>query len=289
MKISNLLLHVVAVIMLAAVSGFAQDTLPTSAPSTQPAADEGILPLPDYTGDIWDRSTLTGDWGGARSELAAKGLTLDAYVTQVYQGPFSGGRNEDDEYGGRANVLFNLDTGRMGLWPGGLFTVEGEGKFGKTANSNTGALIPVNSNGLFPQPSNDAWAIPSIMFTQFLSEQTGVFFGKIDTMSGDDNAFAHGKGNEQFMNLAFGINPAALLSTPYSTLGGGVILLPTKDIQVSFLVYDPNGEAGTSGFSNPYKNGPGYALEGRITGSPALCVRRSNLTPFPPGSERQQV
>jgi len=27
------------------------------------AADQGLLPAPDYSGDLWRRSHLTGDWG----------------------------------------------------------------------------------------------------------------------------------------------------------------------------------------------------------------------------------
>ena len=34
------------------------------------------LPTPDYSGSLWTRSTLTGDWGCARNELAKKGITF---------------------------------------------------------------------------------------------------------------------------------------------------------------------------------------------------------------------
>ncbi len=40
----------------------------------EPAQTEGILPLPDYGGDLWTRTHLLGDLGGARSDLAEKGL-----------------------------------------------------------------------------------------------------------------------------------------------------------------------------------------------------------------------
>ena len=32
-------------------------------------------PANPYSGDIWSRSTLTGDWGGFRNYLAKKGVT----------------------------------------------------------------------------------------------------------------------------------------------------------------------------------------------------------------------
>ena len=45
-----------------------------------------------YSGDIWNRSTLTGDWGGLRNQLAEKGVTLDLSVTQIGQGVVGGDR-----------------------------------------------------------------------------------------------------------------------------------------------------------------------------------------------------
>jgi len=56
--------------------------------------DAGDAPAPTpYSGDIWNRSTLTGDWGGLRNELAARGVTLDMNITQVGQGVVGGGKS----------------------------------------------------------------------------------------------------------------------------------------------------------------------------------------------------
>ena len=46
-----------------------------------------------YAGDIWSRSTLTGDWGGFRNEWAEKGVTIDLNVTQIGQGVVNGGKS----------------------------------------------------------------------------------------------------------------------------------------------------------------------------------------------------
>ena len=70
-----------------------------------------------YSGDIWNRSTLTGDWFGVRNDLAAKGITFDMSLTQVYQGIVSGGKDDAWKYGGRGDLTFNLDTQKLGLWP----------------------------------------------------------------------------------------------------------------------------------------------------------------------------
>jgi carbohydrate-selective porin OprB len=53
-------------------------------------ARQGILPVPDFSGDLWDRNYLTGDWAGTRDEWAAKGIQFDAeyyhYVQDVADG-----------------------------------------------------------------------------------------------------------------------------------------------------------------------------------------------------------
>jgi len=58
-----------------------------------PAGAEDASPANPYSGDFFTRSSLTGDWGNARNDLAAKGITFDARVTQIGQGIVSGGKN----------------------------------------------------------------------------------------------------------------------------------------------------------------------------------------------------
>ncbi len=86
--------------------------------NAQAGAEEPFSASP-YSGDFWHRSTLTGNWGGVRNDLAAKGVTFDASLTQVTQGIVAGGKDDLWKYGGRGNLTTNVDTQRMGLWPGG--------------------------------------------------------------------------------------------------------------------------------------------------------------------------
>jgi len=238
--------------------------LRTQAGATEPASAD------PYSGGFFTRSTLTGDWGGARNDLAAKGITFDASLTQVEQGVASGGKNGSWEYGGRGDVNGLLDTQKLGLWPGGFLTVELEGNWSNSVNGKTGALSPVNENQLFPLPTGDNVALPALNFAQFVSPYAGAVVGKLDTMSGDANEFAHGKygkGDTQFLNTAFNINPTILMEAPYSTLGAGVIGLPTKDPDeaiVSFIVLSADGKASTDGFDNLSGNRLSFNGEGRV-------------------------
>jgi porin len=230
-----------------------------------------------YSGDFWTRSTLTGDWGGLRNELAAKGITLDVNFTQTVQGIVSGGKDTGWQYsGGRGDITVSLDTQKLGLWPGGFLTFEAEGNFTpedvfrRTVNGRTGAVMPVNSNQIYPTPAGDNFNLPAFNFTQFLSPYFGLTIGKLATItstSGDMNEFAHGKGDTQFMNLALNFNPVMAVTVPYSTLGTGLIVLPTKDPNqaiVSFFVLSSTGKASTSGFEDLNGNNLTFAGEGRV-------------------------
>jgi porin len=218
-----------------------------------------------YSGDFFTRSTLSGDWNGYRDELAAKGITFDIDVTQVEQGIVDGGKSEAWEYGGRGDFTSHLDTQKLGLWPGGFLTTELEGNWSESVNGNTGALLAANTNQLFPLPAGDNVALPELSYTQFFSRYAGVIAGKLQTVTnGDLNEFAHGKGAAQFLNLAFNINPVALV-VPYSTLGTGLIVLPTADAGqalLSFNILSATGKASTTGFET--LNGAIFAATGRV-------------------------
>ena len=221
-----------------------------------------------YSGGFLSRSTLTGDWGGVRNDLATKGATFDASLTQITQGIVGGGKEDLWKYGGRGNITTNVDIQKMGLWAGGFLMMEIEGNFGESVNPQTGALMPVNTNQIFPMPGKNDLNIPALNFTQFFSEYFGVVVGKLDTLvSSDMNDFAHGKGDVQFFNTAFGINPVTFLGAPYSTLGAGLVILPTKDYKeavVTLAAINTNGQADSAGFNTLALNNTTYAAEGRM-------------------------
>lgn len=243
------------------------DSKPTTAPA-EASAPVGVLPTPDYTGDLFSRSTLTGDWGGTRQDLARKGLTFDGYLTQVGIGVVSGGRDTGWEYLGRGELDVNLDTTKMGLWPGGVFSLIAEGHYGNPISTpNAGVLVPADINEVFPE-SDNSFVLSQFTYTQFLSQKLAVFAGKMTTItqtSGDMNEFAHGKGDRQFLNTAFSGNPVLFLTVPYSTWGGGALLMPTKDFQLELAVIDSHGRADSAQFDDAFSNGATFIAEGRYT------------------------
>jgi len=249
MKRIKLTMSVVLVILCMALASQAEETAPAKT----------------YSGDIWSRSTLTGDWGGLRNDWAKKGVTFDMSLTQTGMSVVSGGNNQGWEYAGRGDLTIHMDTQKMGLWPGGFFTVEVEGNYNESINLDPGAIMPVNFNQLFPTAGSQEVNIPEVSFMQFFSQFAGVFIGKLDTTSGDANEFAHGKGDRQFFNMAFNINPV-LGQLPVSALGAGIIIVPTGDPKaaiINFSVIDGDGKANTSGFDTVFKGNTVYGAEVR--------------------------
>jgi porin len=126
------------------LAAFAVSARAGESPSTTP-----------YSGDLWTRSTLTGDWGGLRNRWPRKGVTLDLSVTQIGQGVVGGGKSGAWQYGGRGDIILNLDSQKLGLWPGAFLNLEAEGNWASAVNANTGALMPVNSSQTVPLPGEN--------------------------------------------------------------------------------------------------------------------------------------
>jgi hypothetical protein len=123
-KVKQLLGVVIAVLVACTTSSvcFADDM-------AAPEAEQGLLPVPDYSGKIGSRTTLTGDWAGVRQDWANRGITLGFDWYQSYQNIVDGGFEEDDAYSTNLDYRLNLDLMRLGLVPGAVITVRGQSRF----------------------------------------------------------------------------------------------------------------------------------------------------------------
>lgn len=225
---------------------------------------KGLLPIPDYSGDFWQRMALSGDWGGARKQIAEKGVQFDVDWTQYAQTIVSGGREKDKAYGGHVDLLINFDLMRMGVLPGGLITVRAESRYGASVNGNAGPLLPVNTTAFFPVTNIDEGVelyITDLRYTQFLGEHFGFIVGKLDTLDADLNEFASGRGKSQFMDANFLFNTALALRLPYSTLGAGIVVMPNKYITFTSSIVNTTDSSSTTGFEG---FGKGYSWSSEL-------------------------
>lgn len=236
---------------------------PPSAPAAKADTSNGPFPpTPDYRGNLLKRAALSGDWEGWRTQLADKGFTLDVDLTQIFQGNLGGGASNSHSfpYGGSGDLQAYIDTGKMGLWPGGFISVLGEMSYGRSNNLKTGALMPVNANALFPAPGLQGVTLTEYKIIQFLSPKFGLTVGKMNTLEGGDlNVFANSD-TDQFMNVAFLANPAIFRTVPYSTLGAGAIYIFSEHLMTTFAALDSNGDATHAGFDTAFSDPRGVTL-----------------------------
>jgi len=236
-----------------------------------PAEDEGgsLWPVPDYSGGLGERPSLSGDWGGTRTDLADHGVTVSVDNITTYQKTISGGTNKDGETGGSLDYEIHFDFQKMGLWPGAFVRIFAETQYGDFVNSNTGAALAANTDGLFPLADEDETTLTSVMFYQFLSESFGLYLGKIDTLDGDGNQFAGSRGKDQFLNMNFVLNPVTLRTSPYSALGGGfVFLLPEERGWFNFAALDAGGLPDEAGFDDAFDDGTVLSAEFQLAVEP---------------------
>ncbi len=245
---------VVMAIMCCAGVTRAQSTQPAEKPLASQPAPPPFFRL-DYSGDLLHRPALTGDWGGARSKLAENGISFNVETLNYAQGNAHGGRSTNDafRYGGSADYILQLDTGRMGLWPGGYFKVRGETRWGEGVTEQAGAIAPPNFDAILPAlEPNGVTTLTEYYMMQFLSEQVGVIAGQVDPSRLPGGNVFTSDPYGQFMNTAIWQNTASFAVVPYSAMTAGLIYTPAKWLTGATLVMDSYGMPSFSGFESAF-------------------------------------
>jgi porin len=241
--------------------------------SAQVGAQPYAVP-PTWGGEFWSRPRLTGDWGGLRDELGAKGVVFDVDLLVTPQDTLSGGRSTGGDTWGNADYTLNVDTEKLGLWPGGFLKISVDSSFG-TALDNSGAIVPVNTATLIPATNDRTTALMNATFMQFLSEKFGLVLGKFDTFALGEQEF-YGDYKTQFLNTAFNF-PMTLEQVPISAFGGGVIALPTEDITLSVLALGADGTPTNNNVGDAFKAGTMVLGSGQVTLKPFGLVGHQNV------------
>jgi porin len=241
---SRLAMSVVAALMLA----------------TDGAADEPASSASDRTSWL-ERPVLTGDWWGARDQLAATGVVVEPALTQFYQGLAAGDGDHEFEYGGKAEFLLTVDLGKLGLWNGLSAVVHGEYNYGRTPAFAGGALLPNNTAMAFPYQNEDGGDLTSVFLRQRFGQTAALTVGKINMVDsyGSAREFSGGRGIEKFQHIAFvapvtGIVPAVIF--------GAIGTVTAPHVTFSLMVYDPKSALTRTGFEDPFEEG--VALSGSV-------------------------
>jgi porin len=224
-------------------------SLANLAPALLPYFNNGpVFGLPGTdVGDFWHRTQLSGDWGGVRTDLARHGLFFDLYSTSTYQNVTSGGLKTGSAFIENTQLSINIDTGRAGLWPGGLFHITLESRYGSSSPQNTftaGSTVPQYTGLAFPGPFFVHDALPTEYFLlQSLTPQFSVLVGKINVLTICDQTLFGNSYKYDFANLNFNKNPMALNFYNTTSMAAVGLWMPSKRVIVAAGVFDPNSEA----------------------------------------------
>jgi porin len=230
---------------------------------------------PTWGGDIWSRPRLTGSWFGLRDELGKKGVVFDVDLLLTPQSVMTGGRDTGSEFWGNADYTLNVDTGKLGLWPGGFLKLSADSGFGRNVFLESASLVPVNTPALIPDPDDQTTALTNATFLQFVSTKLGFMVGKVYTLDGFQGEFA-GNYKTQFLNtgLAF---PMSMALVPLSAYGGGIIAIPWENVLLSALLLDPSGTPTNNDISEAFHDGFTVIAGGKVTIKPFGLVGHQQL------------
>jgi len=195
--------------------------------------------------------------------MAESGITFNANLYQMYQGTAAGGVRQEFDYGGHGDYIANLDLDKLAGQEGLFLKLRAEHRFGMRGGPPDGVILPAAIPTSLPGDTDDL-ILTNVLFTQFLSEDFAVSFGKLDTFDADQNAFASGRGLSQFSNVALVVNPIAFRTVPYSTLGVSFSYLQEMEPIFTFSVLNATDTATTDGFGELFDQGATLAAEARL-------------------------
>jgi porin len=105
---------------------------------TANAAEEGA--------PAWDEETLTGSWGGKRSELYGKGISLEFTHKSDVLSNTSGGKERGTAWLGHTEARIRLDLQKLAGWDAATAYIHFHSQLGSKFNSNyVGAFVGVDN------------------------------------------------------------------------------------------------------------------------------------------------
>jgi porin len=211
---------------------------------------------------LWQRDTLTGDWGGARSRLSEHGFDVGIEYTGEGFANVSGGERRGALYQGLLTTTLDFDVEKMGGWKGGAFHVSGMWIHGTRPNK-VGDIAGL-TGAAYLDPSNiaayDTYRLYEAWFEQkFLDDKLSIRAGQIAV----DEEFVVSDYASLFINGTCGW-PAFLSATmpsggpayPVAGIGARVLVRPIERLTIMAAVTE--GDVGEQSLDN--RNGTQFRL-----------------------------
>jgi porin len=165
------------------VSGANAAESPAAASTNSTAAS---LSATNATGfeKFWAQDKILGDWFGARTNLANRGITADLRLSQYWQGVASGGVQQRGEYGGTMDYIVNVDGDKLAGLKGFSMNMHARTRFGSDINSSAGSFVLPNAGMMMPLPGDyngtDITGLTASQMFPLFDRPAVVSFGKLD-------------------------------------------------------------------------------------------------------------
>lgn len=200
-----------------------------------------IRPTVDAEDSWWDGDKLTGDWGGARDAMEARGWTLTADVIADGSWPFDGARRDRRTDRALVDVALEVDLERA--WGVRDTTVFAElyAFLGRDGSRDVGDVQAFsNIDGQEVEQLSELW------IERIFDEGAGrLKAGKVDANS----EFAYANAGVQFLHSSAGFSPTilALPTYPDPAVGLNLFAYPDEEWRVGLGVYNARDGGVVSG------------------------------------------
>ncbi|MGD9784231.1 MAG: carbohydrate porin [Hyphomicrobiaceae bacterium] len=219
-------------------------------------------------GSILERSRLTGDWGGVRTSLEDRGISVKATWTYFLESVVTGDNPTGPLSGGHVDAVLTFDGTRANFIKGFAIDVALEGHYGRTINSHAGTVIPPNFAMSVIEAGDSVWGMTRFRATQQLGNGVSVYVGKFTPLYGFQNEFMDGRGLTKFEHTAFVAKPAVAGSIAYTAWMAGINwnIIPSsgprdRGTWLKYLVQDSNLTATRWGLDTLFDNGVNMLAE----------------------------
>jgi porin len=206
---------------------------------------------PAAEGPDWQTDTLTGDWGGVRSRLSERGVTLDVALKADVLSNLSGGLKRGTQYMDNWDVKLLADTDKLWGWTNTRAFVQLISNHGGKLNRDyVGSFMGVDN---IEANTNTTKFFHAWLETDFFDEQFSILAGlyPVDSQFYVTDAtavFLHPTGGMAAEVAQTGVNGPSIF--PTSSLGVRAIWRPTPKFYfqaalVDGVPGDPNNPHGT--------------------------------------------
>lgn len=190
-----------------------------------------------------DRQYLTGDWGGWRSRLAERGMTMKStLVSDILSNPVGGKRKNRARYNQSLGLDLNFDLEKISSLKGLQFHLSGVYRQGRNLSKDIGNQFTVSS--IY---GSQQIRLYGLYFDQSLLE--GKFDFRIGRLAAGDD-FASSSLYWYYVNNAIDGNPVSLpLNFPFSAYptavwGMRAKMKPVDRLQLMTGIYSGDGSVG---------------------------------------------